>query len=135
MVNILSLFEHEKSRTFLGSISGCSCSGHKVGLKPSWYKPGDYSSPHTDFKGERFLSFIWNLSKEDNGRRIPPCHLQNFDFVSSDSNFHPFCHACGRLGWGQASYYWRMVQVGSRQQLFSLESSSLAVKLPGLCTI
>lgn len=64
LLEVLELFEHENTKEFMGSLSGCSCSGPDVGLKPSWYKPNDYSSPHTDFKGERSLALIWNLSKD-----------------------------------------------------------------------
>ena len=50
------------SQRFMQELTGRDCSGETQGA-PSWYKAGDHSLPHTDWVGQRTVSYVWHLSK------------------------------------------------------------------------
>jgi Rps23 Pro-64 3,4-dihydroxylase Tpa1-like proline 4-hydroxylase len=64
LLDVLDMFRHPMTTSFMETISGRTCSGPMSLVATSLYKPGDYSSPHSDFKGTRSVSFLWNLSKD-----------------------------------------------------------------------
>jgi hypothetical protein len=56
------MFDHPDTKAWAEGLTGKDCSGEVTG-SPSYYMPGDYSMPHTDFKGERTVAYVWHLSK------------------------------------------------------------------------
>ena len=58
----LEMFAAPASQRFVSELTGRDCSGETVGA-PSWYKDGDHSLPHTDWVGQRTVSYVWHLSK------------------------------------------------------------------------
>lgn len=56
------VFADAASKRFMQELTGRDCSGATVGA-PSWYKAGDHSLPHTDWVGQRTVSYVWHLSK------------------------------------------------------------------------
>ena len=58
----LEVFSSSGSTRLMESLTGRDCSGETVGA-PSWYKEGDHSLPHTDWVGQRTVSYVWHLSK------------------------------------------------------------------------
>ena len=58
----LGVFAHAASQRFMQELTGRDCSGKTTGA-PSWYKEGDHSLPHTDWVGQRTVSYVWHLSK------------------------------------------------------------------------
>jgi len=58
----LGVFAHAASQRFMQELTGRDCSGETTGA-PSWYKEGDHSLPHTDWVGQRTVSYVWHLSK------------------------------------------------------------------------
>jgi hypothetical protein len=59
----LAIFSNEGTRRWIEELSGCDCSGDVVG-SPSYYQPSDHSLPHTDWDGQRTVSYVWHLSKD-----------------------------------------------------------------------
>ena len=57
------VFKSEASKAFMSELAGRDCSGETTGA-PSWYKEGDHSLPHTDWVGQRTVSYVWHLSKD-----------------------------------------------------------------------
>ena len=57
-----AVFEHPESCAFMEQLAGVPCST-SVSLGASWYRPGDYSLPHTDHALERTVAFVWHLTK------------------------------------------------------------------------
>ena len=58
----LGVFTHAASKDFVGTLSARDCGGETTGA-PSWYKAGEHSLPHTDWVGQRTVSYVWHLSK------------------------------------------------------------------------
>jgi len=58
----LDMLKHEDTQRFMAGLSGRDCSGDTVGA-PSWYQSGEHSLPHTDWVGQRTVSYVWHLSK------------------------------------------------------------------------
>ena len=57
------VFRHQDSMSLMAELSGRDCSGETTGA-PSWYQSGDHSLPHTDWVGQRTVSYVWHLSKD-----------------------------------------------------------------------
>jgi Rps23 Pro-64 3,4-dihydroxylase Tpa1-like proline 4-hydroxylase len=64
LLEVMDMLDNTKTKDFMETISGRKCSGPTWNMNPSWYKPGDYASPHTDFLQMRYTAFLWNLSKD-----------------------------------------------------------------------
>tara|TARA_B110001452_G_scaffold102607_2_gene85165 strand:- start:279 stop:1244 length:966 start_codon:yes stop_codon:yes gene_type:complete len=58
----LDVFSDAASQQLMSELTGRDCSGPTQGA-PSWYKDGDHSLPHTDWVGQRTVSYVWHLSK------------------------------------------------------------------------
>jgi len=58
----LGIFSHPDSTALMAELSGRDCTGDTTGA-PSWYQEGDHSLPHTDWVGQRTVSYVWHLSK------------------------------------------------------------------------
>jgi hypothetical protein len=59
------LFDHASSRRLMAEASGADTSG-PTELYVSYFPPGCYQLPHTDFGGGNNVSFVWNLTKDWN---------------------------------------------------------------------
>ena len=61
--SVFEFLDADETKTLLGNLSGRDCSGEWVG-SASWYRPGDFSLPHSDRTGQRTVAFVWHLSKD-----------------------------------------------------------------------
>ena len=57
-----------ETRQFVQSLAGRDCSGHGQ-FSASWYRPGDYSLPHSDLVGagtreNREVAMVWHLTRD-----------------------------------------------------------------------
>ena len=59
----LELFNSAATKEFASELSGRRCGGESW-PSASWYKPGSHSLPHTDWEGQRTVSYVWHLTKE-----------------------------------------------------------------------
>ena len=59
----LDVFSSSVSQKLIERLTGRDCSGETTGA-PSWYQTGDHSLPHTDWVGQRTVSYVWHLSKD-----------------------------------------------------------------------
>jgi hypothetical protein len=62
-----NLFQSVATRNYVERLSRRDCSGEPI-FSASWYLPGDYSLPHTDFPpsgndAHRQVAFVWHLTK------------------------------------------------------------------------
>jgi Rps23 Pro-64 3,4-dihydroxylase Tpa1-like proline 4-hydroxylase len=64
LLEVMDMLNNQKTKAFMETLSGRNCSGPTGNIAPTWYKPGEYSSPHTDFTFMRSFTFLWNLSKD-----------------------------------------------------------------------
>jgi hypothetical protein len=64
LLDVLNMLNHPITTGFMEAISGRKCSGPTGNIVPTWYKPEDSSSPHTDFQGTWSVTFLWQLSKD-----------------------------------------------------------------------
>eukprot|EP00310_Coccolithus_braarudii_P024871 CAMPEP_0183358426 /NCGR_PEP_ID=MMETSP0164_2-20130417/49185_1 /TAXON_ID=221442 /ORGANISM="Coccolithus pelagicus ssp braarudi, Strain PLY182g" /LENGTH=322 /DNA_ID=CAMNT_0025532325 /DNA_START=99 /DNA_END=1067 /DNA_ORIENTATION=+ len=62
LTDALGVFSSAASAEYMQHLTGRDCSGEVTGA-PSWYKAGDHSLPHTDWVGQRTVSYVWHLSK------------------------------------------------------------------------
>ena len=74
----------------------------RVSVSASWYRPGDYSTPHNDFGRGRHIAFIWHLLSGDEWNeccggdlvwcepyfRFPPVHNCLYLFRVHDASMH-----------------------------------------------
>lgn len=59
----LEVFKHPKSKRFMETISGRDCSDTEA-FAPIWVKPGEYSSPHSDYVRRRSVAVVWHLTEQ-----------------------------------------------------------------------
>lgn len=59
----MNIFESKETREWMSKLSGRDCLGETTGA-PSYYRPGFYSLPHTDWAGQRTVAYVWHLSKD-----------------------------------------------------------------------
>ena len=57
------VFRHDDSKRLMAELTGRDCGGEVTGA-PSYYMAGDHSLPHTDWVGQRTVSYVWHLSKD-----------------------------------------------------------------------
>jgi hypothetical protein len=58
-----TIFDAPGTKEWISAASDRDCRG-PVQFGASWYMPGDYSLPHTDFTPPRAVAFIWHLTRE-----------------------------------------------------------------------
>jgi 2OG-Fe(II) oxygenase superfamily len=63
MNKTMGIFESKETKEWLSKLTGRDCSGETTGA-PSYYTSGDHSLPHTDWAGQRTVSYVWHLSKD-----------------------------------------------------------------------
>ena len=59
----LGIFDHPKSKEFMAQLTLRECSG-AVAFTPTWYQPGDQTTPHTGDKGLNSVLFDWHLTSD-----------------------------------------------------------------------
>ena len=122
----LGVFDHPGTKQRISELSARDCLGAAIG-SPSYYAPGDYSLPHSDWMGQRTVAYVWHLSKgwqpdwggglywaqNAQNQRIYPASFNTLVlFLVTPSSSHfvtPVSrHAAGQRltfnGWWQSSY-------------------------------
>mmetsp|Transcript_23 Transcript_23/g.44 ORF Transcript_23/g.44 Transcript_23/m.44 type:complete len:612 (-) Transcript_23:117-1952(-) len=59
----LGIFDHPKSKEFMAGLTLQECSGAAV-YTPTWYQPGDQTTPHTGDNGLKSVAFDWHLTSD-----------------------------------------------------------------------
>ena len=122
----LAVFDSDASKRWISDLSARDCSGATTG-SPSFYCPGDFSLPHSDWVGQRTVAYVWHLSKDwrpewggglywatnPHNQRILPASFNTlvlFPVTTHSSHFvtpvsqHAAGHRFAFNGWWQASY-------------------------------
>lgn len=96
---VAEIFDAEGTKRWISDLAGVDATA-PVTISASWYKPGDYSTPHRDvFRGRR-VAFIWHLTDDwdprwggdlfwvPTGHAVPPRFNALTLFVVTGDNLH-----------------------------------------------